>query len=180
MADTVTPLQKGDYIYTRDGFTAFFYEDKECTKQVGPSGGKRGQTNPPNRIAGQVVGAYTGNFFQQGNELISLEVDWTNEYYKDPKTFQLASFLNPIAGALSIGSVIVGGTRVKEDRTSWVKASLVRWTDVYTDPEQRGGADGGLSDIPASTGGDTTTTLLYVAIAVALFWKFRDKIFKRR
>lgn len=174
----VTAPKVGDYVYVRDGISAFFYDDDKCTKQVGPSGGKGGQDNSPHNNAGEVMGIATGRFTTNNDGLFSIELDWVNEWYQDPKTSQ-AGWINPIIGIINIANVVRGGTFKKENRTSWAKASQVKVMDKYLAPNLDTSDPLGdmLTNSQATTG--NYNIYLYIGLAVAVLYKFKDKLFGR-
>jgi LPXTG-motif cell wall-anchored protein len=109
-------IKKGFSVSAKAGSTVFFYEDSAGKTQVGPSGGKGGQANPPSRSGTGEELEYVGVF--SGNATNSfIQVDWVNQWWQD-------------------GSLFKKGTTKQESRTSWVKISSVTWSEIYVDPKK--------------------------------------------
>lgn len=144
--------KEGDYIYARRGISVAFYTDATGATQVGPSGGKGGQSSSPTKNNGEVVGLFTGKR-EVLNGVAMLQVNWTNTWWQNgfPK-----------------------GQHKSENKTSWVKEKEVTWSSDYIAPSTDNTAPVDY-DGSGESSGIGTSGLLLIGVGAALLLKKKKK-----
>lgn len=145
-------IEKGAYVYPKDGLSVFFFEDSMGKNRQTKSGS---QVNDPMRTGNELVGTATGKV-EISSAGTFIQVDWVNSYV-DHNLFR-------------------ADKNVSEPRIGWVDASKVTWQVGA----KNGIGDMPISNDPPLSGGGgiDTTTLGYAAIAGALIFGMKKK--KRR
>lgn len=152
--------KKGDYVYAKEGITVPYYTDSTGQKQVGPSGGKGGQSAAPTKSGGEAMGIFTGKreVNQTGEGM--LQVDWVNSWYQDRSW----AFYIPFALATP-------GGRKTEALTSWVKESQVSWKSDYVAPKSKEDTTEEPPPYEDTNTGLNSTTLLLIGVGAAFLLK---------
>ncbi len=161
-------LVAGFSIYAKPGNVVAFYEDSLGARQVGPSGGKGGQDNPPTRSESEFVGTFTGKATKE-----FIEVTWVNKWWQNASWKPWVPF-----------ATIKKGEYKTENKTSWVRFSQVEGQEEFVPASDRQDAineEKALQDALNVSSGNVaaesidTTTLGVIAIGAALFLKRKKK-----
>ena len=152
-------LSKGLFVSVKEGMTLNYFEEPNLNKMVGPSGGKKGQDNPPYREKQQNVGTTTG---QSLNGF--LQVDWVNSWWQN--------------GTIKNW----GGERKIENKRSWVELSKVDVSTKFVLDDDKltgGGDDSGDTKppefVPSTSNFFSDNMLGIAAVGLALVMKKKGK-----